>query len=156
MRVKKSKIVRDYEEKGWKWLFRQPKRDEDPNQHKIDSKNLHQLSMNDLRAWLATSGEDVDGPKETLIARLTKAAWSLCEVCMKYVWLLAWVRASSASRTNRDPATSTRRPSIPNITIACAASVSKIEILLTIICSLGQSFVHCIFDVGHIATFLVP
>jgi hypothetical protein len=36
------------------------------------------------------------------------------------------------------PTTSTRRPSIPNKTIACATSVSKIETLLAIICSLGQ------------------
>jgi hypothetical protein len=42
-------------------------------QHKIDSKDLHQLSMNDLRARLALLGKDVDGPKETLVARLRKA-----------------------------------------------------------------------------------
>jgi hypothetical protein len=42
-------------------------------QHKIDIKDLHQLSMNDLRAQLALLGKDVDGPKETLIARLRKA-----------------------------------------------------------------------------------
>jgi hypothetical protein len=39
-------------------------------QHKNDSKDLHELSINDLRAQLALLGKDFDGPKETLIARL--------------------------------------------------------------------------------------
>ena len=39
-------------------------------QHNIDSKGLHQLSMNDLRARLALLGDDFDGSKEALIIRL--------------------------------------------------------------------------------------
>ena len=40
-------------------------------QHNNNERNdLDELSINDLRARLASSGEDVDGPKETLIARL--------------------------------------------------------------------------------------
>jgi uncharacterized small protein (DUF1192 family) len=42
-------------------------------QHKIDSKGLHQLSMNDLRARLALLGDDFDGSKEALITRLKGA-----------------------------------------------------------------------------------
>jgi hypothetical protein len=42
-------------------------------QHKIDSKDLHQLSMNDLRARLALLGDDFDGSKEALITRLKGA-----------------------------------------------------------------------------------
>ena len=39
-------------------------------QHNNERNDLDELSINDLRARLASSGEDVDGPKETLIARL--------------------------------------------------------------------------------------
>ena len=39
-------------------------------QHNIDSKGLHQLSINDLRARLALLGDDFDGSKEALIIRL--------------------------------------------------------------------------------------
>jgi hypothetical protein len=51
---------------------------------------------------------------------------------------------AKAVRRHRDPA-------------VLQAPRPRIETLLAIICSLGQlSFdVHCIFDVGHIATFLV-
>ena len=42
-------------------------------QHNNNERNdLDELSINDLRARLASSGEDVDGPKETLIARLVR------------------------------------------------------------------------------------
>ena len=37
--------------------------------HKIDSDDLNQLSMDDLRARLALLGEDFDGSKESLISR---------------------------------------------------------------------------------------
>lgn len=39
-------------------------------QHNNERNDLDELSINDLRARLASSGEDVDGPKETLIALL--------------------------------------------------------------------------------------
>ena len=41
-------------------------------QHNKDSKDLNQLSMNDLRARLALQGNDFDGSKESLISRLKK------------------------------------------------------------------------------------
>ena len=41
-------------------------------QHNKDSKDLNQLSMNDLRARLASQGNDFDGSKESLISRLKK------------------------------------------------------------------------------------
>ncbi|KAL3787211.1 hypothetical protein ACHAW5_004001 [Stephanodiscus triporus] len=37
---------------------------------KIDSDDLNQLSMDDLRAWLELRGTDFDGSKESLISRL--------------------------------------------------------------------------------------
>jgi len=39
-------------------------------QHNIDSKGLHQLSINDLRARLALLGDDFDGSKEALVIRM--------------------------------------------------------------------------------------
>ena len=42
-------------------------------QHNNESNGLDELSINDLRTRLASLGEDFDGPKETLIARLWKA-----------------------------------------------------------------------------------
>ena len=38
----------------------------------MSKKDLHQLSMNDLRARLALQGNDFDGSKESLISRLKK------------------------------------------------------------------------------------
>jgi len=43
---------------------------------KIDSGDLNQLSMDDLRACLESKGKDFDGSKEDLVARLKKASWS--------------------------------------------------------------------------------
>jgi hypothetical protein len=42
-------------------------------QHNNNRNDLDELPMNDLRARLELQGKDIDGPKETLIARLRKA-----------------------------------------------------------------------------------